>query len=132
MNMPNDRESLHAAWEAIGPSNPLPDEIQDLLLAYFKNSQQHDNSEINGLLSPDDVFHSPPTRYVRQPRNNRSAPAGPVQSESCVMHITESWKPESPILSAACTSTGHQVEQCAAHHANGPDQLVNERPRGPL
>ncbi len=125
MDAPHDRESLLAAWEAIGPSQPFPDELQGLCLAYFKSSKQHDNSETNGVMTPteDEEFHSPPTRYVRQLRANKRAPPGPVRVEDCADLLTESVRPGS------LSTTSYQVELCAEMVANGPEDdrvlLVN-------
>ena len=114
MTTPHDRESLLAAWEAIGPSNPFPTELQGICLAYFKNSQQHGNSGTETMPTPDDELFSPPTRYVRHPRASRKAPAGPLQAECFEYYPTESSS------SSAVPSVGHEVE-LLDQPVNGPD-----------
>jgi hypothetical protein len=89
MATPHDRESLLAAWESIGSSNPFPAELQDLCLAYFKNLHQPCCSEINSDLTPEKEL--PPTRYVRQQRAEKRARSGPVNPESFDSYSSESW-----------------------------------------
>ncbi len=122
MATPHDRESLLAAWEAIGPSQPLPNEIQGWCLAYFKNLQQHGHHESSIVLTPqiDEEFTLPPTRYVRQPRANKRYPTGPVRAECYPIQSTESWISES-LTSATCTTANHHV----GLSANSPDQVAD-------
>jgi hypothetical protein len=108
MSTPHDRESLLAAWEAIGPSNPLPAELQDLCLAYFKNSHQHCCSEINIDLITEKEFLLPPTRYGRQQGADKRARTGPVKPESFASYSSESW--------TAGQSSLHPVGFCVYHH----------------
>jgi hypothetical protein len=84
MSEPHDLESLLAAWEAIGPSQPFPTELQGLCLSYFK-SRHHDHDEQTcNILAPlhyeSDDFMSPPTRYKRQSSSIKVAPPGPARA----------------------------------------------------
>ena len=46
MSVPTDRQSLLAAWEAIGPCQPLPKEAEGVLLAYFNHFEKVDHNTI--------------------------------------------------------------------------------------
>ena len=93
MSMPNDTDSLIAAWEAIGPSEPLHTEVQGLLLAYFKHVELHGEHSVR-IDTPGqqqlEQNSSPPSRFVRQPRANIKAPTGPAEVSLC-SKFQEKW-----------------------------------------
>ena len=83
----HDRESLLASWEAIGPSQPLSNEVQGFLLAYFRHAELDGDHTVRMLAPPEqrpDQFASPPTRFLRLPRaNKRAPPLGPAEAGTC-------------------------------------------------
>jgi hypothetical protein len=121
--MPHDRESLLAAWEAIGSSHPFPDELQGVCLAYLNNLQLHGRNESNIVLTPsEEEFSSPPTRYIRQPRAIKRYPTGPVRADG----TSGSLPPAGTCVSTELNvSTELHVEFCEDQAANGPDRVVD-------
>jgi hypothetical protein len=64
--MTNTRESHLAEWQAIGPSQPLTTEVQDLLLKFI-NSPQHDDVWMDyAAMDIVDTPFPPPQRFHRQ------------------------------------------------------------------
>ena len=85
MTLPHNRESLLAAWDAIGPSQPLPNETHEILLAYFKHAGLHGEQTDRVLATLEqqpDQFYAPPARFVRQPRAIKKAPSGPAGAKA--------------------------------------------------
>ena len=82
MSLPVDRESLLAAWDAICPSQPLPDEVHGVLLAYFRHANLQGDHTVGWLAPPAQQIDqlSPPSRFVRQPRGSTKAPLGPAEA----------------------------------------------------
>ncbi len=83
--MPSDRESLLAAWEAIGPSQPLCIEAQDLLLAYFQHVESHGEETARMNVSAAQTMDHPlppPARFVRLQRTSKKPPSGPALAKS--------------------------------------------------
>ncbi len=85
--MPKDRESLLAAWEAINPSQKLPYEVQGLLIAYFRHAELHGECTVR-MFAPSEQqseqFTSSPSRFVRQPRaNKKKAPPQSAETATC-------------------------------------------------
>jgi hypothetical protein len=87
----HDHKSLLAAWEAIGPSQPLPNEVQGILLTYFRHAELHGEQTVRMLAPPvqaleqqPEQFAFTPTRFLRLPRaNKRAPPLGPTEAETC-------------------------------------------------
>ncbi len=120
-----DRESLLAAWKAIGPCQPLPQELEGILLTYFEHAQLHGEMTISmpGLeLEHTDQPPPPPTRFIRQPRANRKAPLGPPGSKMCttsqepstIITLDTRREPPAPALRSSLSLGGMDVI------ANGP------------
>ena len=120
-----DRESLLAAWKAIGPCQPLPQEVEGILLTYFKHAELHGEKTIRMPaleLERTNQPPSPPTRFTRQPRANKRAPHGPPGSKTCTtrhepstitLHTRRGEQP-SPSLRSSLGLVGMDVT------ANGP------------
>ncbi len=85
MPLPVDRESLLAAWDAIVPSQPLPDEVHGILLAYVRHAELQGDHTVGWIALPVQQTDqlSPPSRFVRQPRANTKTPPGPAEVEIC-------------------------------------------------
>ena len=84
------RESLLAAWQAIGPAQHLTDELQSLLLTYMNRSStglEHGTTCIKLPLNTNTRKGPipPPQRFLRRTRNGDSAPAGPSKA---IEHLT--------------------------------------------
>ena len=87
MSVPTDRQSLLAAWEAIGPCQPLPKDAEGILLAYFKHVETvESHGKHMHALAEQNFFDiaAPPSRFVRQPRRAKNTPpSGPDAVGSC-------------------------------------------------
>jgi hypothetical protein len=79
MSLPSDQESLLAAWNAIGPSQPFPHEVEGILLSYFKHVEMH-GENTRRMLAPaqTETNLAPPTRFDQQLHTNKKAPLGPA------------------------------------------------------
>ena len=85
MTLPHDRETLLAAWEEIGSSQPLPTETHEILLGYFRHAAlcgDHTGRMFAPAEYRIDQSLPPPTRFVRQPRSNGMAPCGPDEAQA--------------------------------------------------
>jgi hypothetical protein len=82
--MTNPRESLLAEWQAIGPSQPLTTEVQDLLLKFI-NTPQHDDVWMDyAAMDIVDTPFPPPQRFHRQrscAHQGCKVPTGPSAAE---------------------------------------------------
>ena len=91
MESPAERESLIAAWQALGASHPLCEELQTLCLIHMRrcNGPPRDMTTDNAALPESSMLLStqegsalpPPQRYTRRARSsNRAPPMGPSKS----------------------------------------------------
>jgi hypothetical protein len=91
MPQPSDHEFLLAAWNAIGPSQPFPHEVEGMLLSYFKHVEMHGESTRSMLATEQPEMNSaPPTRFVRQVRTNKKASLEPAGASPCPLSEKES------------------------------------------
>ena len=96
----SERESLIAAWQALGASQPLCEELQTLFLIHMRrsNGPPRDTTTNNAALPETRAFSSsqesspllPPQRYTRRARSSNGAPPmGPSQPTG----VTDAMKP---------------------------------------
>ncbi len=119
MSLPTDRDSLLAAWKAIGPCEPFPQEAEGIILAYFKHVQLHgEKSRSLFAVEHSEKFSAPPTRFVRQSRANKKAPLGPTATGSAPCSIGEGKSTcahQRRVPSAAVKSDLTGVSHCCYH-----------------
>jgi hypothetical protein len=113
MSLPTDRDSLLAAWEAICPCQPLPHEVEGILLASFKLTEFPYENTIRMLATEhSDSVSPPPSRFTRQPRAKKTAPLGPTGSTTCLSSEAKSSCMPSNVHPNALKSNLMEVSYC--------------------
>ena len=89
------RESLLAEWDAIRPSEPMPQELLNMVLT-FVNTERRPGPRFESSSPLRVDANAPPPQRFRRSAGHSRPPAGP--SKSCDMHGSELCPPSGSIV----------------------------------